>query len=101
MVDRAYKAALPSLRHNLEKMREDFSKIDSKTNWVQLRIEPLLKHIDSLEGILRSRRFSGEFSRLRRGVVMFHADLVYLRTNVQALAKILQAEKDRIARSKK
>jgi hypothetical protein len=100
MVDRAYKAALPSFRHTLEKLRDGFSNLDSRTNWVQLRIDPLLKHLDSLEGILRSRKFSEESSRLRKGVVLFHSDLVYLRTNVQALEKIFRAEKDRIARSK-
>ena len=94
MVDRVYKADLPRLKKALEKLREDFSKLDSsKTDWAKLRIEPLLKHLDSLEQLLHSREFSGDFSRLRKGVVLFHSDLVYLRENVKGLEKLLQSEK--------
>ena len=39
--------------------------------------------------------FAKEYSRLRRGVVMFHSDLVYLRDNVKALEKTLESEKKR------
>jgi len=31
-------------------------------------------------------------ARLRRGVVMFHSDLIYLRENVKALKEILKIE---------
>jgi hypothetical protein len=94
MVDRVYKAELPRLRNALEKLRENFSNLDSsKTDWTKLRIEPLLKHLDSLEQLLHSEEFSGEFSRLRKGVRLFHSDLVYLRENVKGLEKLLQSEK--------
>lgn len=94
MVDRVYKADLPRLRKALEKLREEFSDLgSSKTNWTKLRIEPLLKHLDSLEQLLHSEEFSREFSRLRKGVEMFHSDLVYLRENVRALETLLQSEK--------
>jgi predicted RNase H-like nuclease (RuvC/YqgF family) len=94
MVDRVYKTDLPKLRKALERLREDFSNLDSsKTNWTRLRIEPLLKHLDSLERQLHSEEFSGEFSHLRKGVAMFHSDLVYLRENVKALETELQSEK--------
>ncbi|HYC12202.1 MAG TPA: hypothetical protein VEC02_06045 [Nitrososphaerales archaeon] len=93
MVDRVYKAGLPRLRKALEQLSEEFSSLDSHTNWTKLRIEPLLKHIDSLELQLRSEEFSGESSRLRKGVAMFHSDLVYLRENVKALQRVLQSEK--------
>jgi hypothetical protein len=94
MIDRVYKADLPRLRSAFEKLREDFSKLDSsKTDWTRLRIEPLLKHLDSLEKLLHSKEFSGEFSRLRKGVILFHSDLVYLRENVKGLEKLLQSEK--------
>jgi hypothetical protein len=94
MVDRVYKAELPRLRNALEKLRENFSNLDSsKTDWTKLRIEPLLKHLDSLEQLLHSEEFSGEFSRLRKGVRLFHSDLVYLRENVKGLEKVLQSEK--------
>jgi len=94
MVDRVYKAALPRLRADLEKLREEFSRLRStKTNWIELRIEPLLRHLDSLEQLLRSKKYSREFSRLRKGVVLFHSDLVYLRENVKELEKLLQSEK--------
>lgn len=93
MVDRVYKSDLPAKRRALEKLRKDFSNLDSKTNWTTLRIDPLLKHLDSLERLLKSREFSGESSRLRRGVPMFHSDLVYLRLNVLELEKLLRIEK--------
>ncbi len=93
MVDRVYKADLPRLRNNLEKLKESFSDLGSKTNWIKLRIEPLLKHLVSLEEALKSEEFSPEFSRLTKGVEMFHSDLVYFRTNVRGLEKVLQSEK--------
>jgi hypothetical protein len=92
MVDRAYKKALPELRNALEKLRADFSSVGSKTDWIKLRIEPLLKHLESLEQILGSGEFSRESSRLTKGVELFHSDLVYFRTNVKGLKKILQFE---------
>jgi len=95
MVDSVYKTGLPRLRKALERLKENFSNLDSsKTDWTKLRIEPLLKHLDSLEEILNSREFSREFSRLRQGVELFHSDLVYLRANVEALEKALQSEKN-------
>ena len=73
---------------------EDFSNLDSsKTNWAKLRIEPLLKHLDSLEELLHSEEFSREFSHLTKGVELFHSDLVYLRANVKGLEKVFQSEK--------
>ena len=93
MVDRVYKKELPRLRNDLEKLRENFSSLGSKTNWTKLRIEPLLRHLDSLEQPLHSGEFSREFSRLTKGVELFHSDLVYLRENVKGLEKVLQSEK--------
>ena len=94
MVDRVYKASLPRLRAELERLRKDFSSHGpSKTNWTKLRIEPLLRHLDSLEQVLHSEEFSGEASRLRKGVVFFHSDLVYLGDNVKALKSLLKAER--------
>jgi hypothetical protein len=94
MVDRVYKQELPRLRNALEKLKENFSSLDSsKTDWTKLRIEPLLKHLDSLEQLVHSREFSQEFSRLRKGVGLFHSDLVYLRANVKGLEKVLQSER--------
>lgn len=93
MVDRVYIADLPRLRKTLEKLKEDFTNLDSKTDWTRLRIEPLLRHLESLEKLLKSREFSRELSRLRKGVELFHSDLVYFRTNVKGLEKLLQSEK--------
>jgi predicted nucleic acid-binding Zn-ribbon protein len=93
MVDRVYKADLPRLRNSLEKLRDEFSNLDTKTDWTKLRIEPLLKHTESLEQLLYSPEFSKEFSRLRKGVGMFHSDLVYLRENIKILENMLQSEK--------
>ena len=94
MVDRVYKEDLPRLRTTLEKLREDFSNLgQTKTDWTRLRIEPLLKHLEALEQLLNSREFSSEFSHLRKGVELFHSDLVYFRTNVKGLEKLLQSER--------
>ena len=93
MVDRVYKNGLPQLRNALEKLREDFANLGSKTDWTRLRIEPLLRHLESLEELLESDEFSRELSRLTKGVELFHSDLVYFRTNVKGLKKLLQSEK--------
>jgi hypothetical protein len=94
MVDRVYREDLPRLRNTLEKLREDFSNLGpTKTDWARLRIDPLLKHLEALEELLHSREFSREFSRLTKGVELFHSDLVYFRINVKGLEKLLQSEK--------
>ena len=93
MVDRVYKRDLPAMRKVLEKLGGDFATLGSKTDWAKLRIEPLLKHLESLEQLLESKEFSTESSRLTRGVELFHSDLVYFRTNVKGLKKILESEK--------
>jgi predicted RNase H-like nuclease (RuvC/YqgF family) len=93
MVDKVYKKDLPALRNALEELQESFSNLSSKTDWTKLRIEPLLKHLRSLEQLLESGEFSREFSRLTKGVELFHSDLEYFRTNVRGLEKLLQSEK--------
>jgi hypothetical protein len=94
MVDRVYKEDLSRLRKALEELRLNFSSLDSsKTDWAKLRVDPLLKHLDSLEQLLHSSEFSREFLHLRKGVTLFHSDLVYLRENVKGLKKLLQSEK--------
>jgi len=99
MVDRVYKADLPRLRKALEELREDFSSLSpSRTNWIKLRIDPLLKHSESLEQLLHLKEFSREFSRLRKGVALFHSDLVYLRENIKGLKAVLQSEKRSLKR---
>ena len=94
MVDKVYKKQLPRLRSDLEKLRESFSSLGpSRINWTKLRIEPLLKHLDSLEQLLNSEEFSREFSHLTKGVRLFHSDLVYLGENIKELKKVLLSEK--------
>lgn len=100
MVDRSYKNGLPRLRKTLEKLKEDFSTLGAKTDWTKLRIEPLLKHLESLEQLLESDAFSRESSRLTKGVELFHSDLVYFRTNVKGLKKVLQSERESLRRNK-
>ena len=101
MVDRVYKKDLPRLRKALEELKEGFSDLGpSRTNWTKSRIEPLLKHLNSLEKLLHSAEFSQEFSRLRKGVRLFHSDLVYLRENVKGLEKLLQSEKKSLKKNK-
>ena len=99
-MDRSYKEDIPRARRALEELKKEFSGVGSTTDWTKLRIEPLLDHVRSLELLLRSPKFARETARLRRGVVMFHADLIYLRENVRALRAILVVEKslDRASR---
>ena len=92
-MDRSYKEDIPSTRRVLEELKKEFSGLASTTDWTHLRIEPLLNHVKSLERLLRSPKFARETARLRRGVAMFHSDLVYLRVNVKALKEILEVER--------
>jgi hypothetical protein len=77
-VDRSYKEDIPKNRRAIEQLKKEFLDVASTTDWTRLRIEPLLEHVKFLERLLRSPKFARETARLRRGVVMFHADLVYL-----------------------
>ena len=52
--------------------------------------------VDTLERLIYSDEFSGESSRLPRGVELFHSDLVYLSQNVKGLQKLLLSEKRRL-----
>ncbi|MGA8302257.1 MAG: hypothetical protein WA691_06170 [Thermoplasmata archaeon] len=88
MVDRVYKANIPALRKSLEKLKREFSKLSSPTDWTKVRIEPLLRHAKQLERQLKAQGSS----RLKRGVRMFHSDLVYLQENVKSLRGVLQSE---------
>ena len=98
-MDRSYKEDIPSTRRALGELKKEFSAVPSTTDWTKLRIEPLLDHVKSLERLLRSPKFARETARLRRGVVMFHSDLVYLRENVRALKEILEVERKRLGRA--
>lgn len=93
MVDRVYIKELPRSREALQELKVEFSKLDSpKTDWVKLRIDPLLSYVSSLERVLYSKEFSSELSHLRKGVTLFHSDLVYLRENIRGLRLILESE---------
>jgi hypothetical protein len=92
-MDRSYKEDIPKAKRALGKLKKEFSGVASTTDWTKLRIEPLLDYVESLERLLRSPKFARETARLRRGVAMFHSDLVYFRENVKALKKILEVEK--------
>ncbi len=91
-MDRSYKEDIPKMKRALEELKKEFSSVTSTTNWTKLRIEPLLDHVKSLDRLLRSPKFARETARLRRGVAMFHSDLVYLRENVKTLKEILRVE---------
>jgi hypothetical protein len=88
VVDRVYKSDIPEKRRALEKLRAEFSKLHSKTDWNRLRVEPLLQHVKQLERRLKSQGTE----RLQKGVKLFHSDLVYLRENVNGLKQILESE---------
>lgn len=95
MVDRVYKAGVPEYRQALEQIRKEFARLDPSIDWVGLRVDPVLAHARELERRAHSRKFSREFSRLRKGVPLFHSDLVYLRTNVVELRRLLESERRR------
>jgi hypothetical protein len=92
-MDRVYKRGIPDVVRSLEGLRAEFDHLDSKTDWRRLRIDPLLEHAKLLDRLLRSREFGRETARLRTGVGMFHADLVYFRDNIRGLKKVLASER--------
>ena len=96
MVDRVYKRNVPEMKRKLESLRSEFAKLDTRTDWVTLRIDPLLKHAESLQRSLAAL----ESQRLSTGVVLLHSDLVYLKTNVEGLKSILESEKRKAAHRK-
>ena len=100
-MDRSYKSDIPRHKKALTELKREFSHVGAATNWIGLRVEPLLQHVTSLERLLLSPKFSRERARLRKGVAMFHADLVYFRANIKALKEILAAEKKSVAGKKK
>ncbi len=89
MVDRVYRSDLPRLRTSLVELRSELARLDTATDWVHLRVDPLLKHAERLETLLRT----WESSPLRGAVPMLHSDLVYLRENVHRLGRVLAAQK--------
>lgn len=91
MVDRVYKNDLPRLRGALLGMKAEFSRLEPRTDWVRLRIDPLLRHLRELEALIPRIEASG----LHGGVPQLHSDLVYLRQNVEALKARLAAETKR------
>ncbi len=93
MVDRVYKGAIPQFKTRLRELRREFASIKTRTDWNRLRVEPLLRHVESLEAVLRSKRHAAQISRLTRGVSMFHSDLVYLQHNLKELSKTLERER--------
>lgn len=91
MVDRVYRSDLPRLRRTLLDLKRRFSRLETSTDWVRLRIDPLLAHARNLES--RVRRWESE--GIRGGVPMLHSDLVYLRENVRHLESALFSESRR------
>jgi hypothetical protein len=92
-MDRVYKRGIPDIVKSLEQLKVEFVNLGSTTDWTRLRIEPLLEHAKLLDRRLRSRKFARETARLRAGVGMFHADLVYFGENIRGLRKILASER--------
>lgn len=88
-MDRVYKEDIPEHRKTLMELRRKFSRIETDTDWIHLRVDPLLRHVKALERLAQSPRFANERNRLRNGVSMFHSDLVYLRENIKTLKAIL------------
>jgi hypothetical protein len=91
MVDRVYRSDLPRLRRVLLEIRAEFSKTGRGKDWVRLRIDPLLRHLERLERLMPSI----ESSRLRGGAPMLHSDLVYFRDNLKRLGRVLRSETKR------
>lgn len=91
MVDRVYRSDLPRLRKILLKMRKEFVEIGAPTDWVRIRIDPLLAHLEQLNRMVRI----WDSARRQQGVSMLHSDLVYFRENVIGLERVLAAERKR------
>lgn len=70
-------------------LRSEFSDIDASTDWIRLRVDPLLRHLKLLERLVRS----WESSPLRGGVPMLHSDLIHFRENINGLKRVLASEK--------
>lgn len=100
-MDKVYKEDIPRHKKTLLELKREFASVVRATDWTTLRIQPLLEHVTALERLLRSPKFSREHARLRKGVAMFHADLVYLRANIKALKEILAAERRSFSSRKK
>jgi hypothetical protein len=92
VVDRVYGSDLPQLRKTLAELKSEFSRLDTPTDWVRLRIVPLQNHVNALERALRTWRSTP----LRGAVPMLHSDLVYLKENVRHLQRQLERAKQRI-----
>jgi hypothetical protein len=107
MVDRMYRRSLPRLRASLERLRRDFARFDAGgAAWIAVRIDPLLRHARALEARLAALGGARVPARFTGAVPMLHADLVYLRANVAALERILDARRrarraSRCARAKR
>jgi len=91
MVDRVYRSDLPRLRKILLNMKKELSQMGPSTDWVRLRIDPLLAHVDQLRAMIRI----WDSSRRRGGVPMLHSDLIYFRENVKGLKLVLASERRR------
>ena len=89
MVDRVYRSDLPRLRKELQILRKESLKIEPSTDWVSLRIDPLIAHVD----VLRRRIRTWDSAGTRGAVPMLHSDLVYFRKNVKSLREVLAAER--------
>jgi hypothetical protein len=96
VVDRVYRSDLPRLRKTLLNIRKDFSQIDPSTDWVRLRVDPLLAHVDQLGAMLRA----WDSSRQSGVVPMLHSDLVYFRQNVKGLKRVLASETKRFRKQR-
>ena len=92
MVDRVYKTSLPRFGNQLKDLRREFLDVGSKTDWITLRIDPLIRHLNSLKESLERGQFARGLTRLTNGVALFHSDL-YFRTNIRELEKLLSSEK--------
>ena len=89
MVDRVYKGSWSEFRGTLLNLKSEFSKFEPSTDWVRLRIDPLLEHLKLLEALVRS----WESYPLRGAVPMLHSDLVYFRENINGLKRVLVSGK--------
>ena len=89
MADRVYKSDLPRLRGVLLEMKSELSKIEPSTDWVRLRVDTPLRHVELRERLAPSL----ESSDLRGGVPLLHSDLVYFRANVDGLRRVLASER--------
>lgn len=80
-----YVFKLEELKSELEKLQDKFTKIEPSTDWNKIRIEPLLRHLDTLKNVIGNNQ-----SAVRDELIK--SDLEYFDRNIEGLKTVLRSE---------